>query len=187
MYMIRIFTFVKITLQNPNTEIYIISAMAGFFAGIQNLLIILGLLVFIDLITGIRKSRKMGIRCTWSNGYRRTWEKVGGYGIIIVTFALIDKLLLIEQGVFVMTAAKTAAFLIAVTEAKSITENISITMGDSLATRIFQAINKAFKDKIVSPSVYDEMKEREDDLGKRMDKKAKKCMEDIKDEGTGTE
>jgi uncharacterized membrane protein len=158
----RIFTFAKDTLVNAQLEVYVMAAAIGFFAGLQAYLIIIGLLVFIDLFTGIKRSRKVGIKCTWSHGLRRTWEKVGGYGVIIVTFGLVDEMLELEQGIFVITAAKTASLLIAMTEAKSITENISISMGDSLATRIFNAINKAWKEKVVTPSIYDELKDKEE-------------------------
>lgn len=163
MNMVRIFTIAKITLHEASPEVYLTSAIVGFFAGLKAFLIIIGLLVLIDLITGIKRSRKVGIRCTWSHGLRRTWEKVGGYGIIIVTFGLLDKLLELEQGLFMITAAKTASLLIALTEAKSITENISVTMGDSLATRIFNAVNKAWKERAVTSSIYDELKEKENE------------------------
>ena len=97
------------------------------FAPIQSVLLVTGVLIFSDLITGILVARKKKKKIT-SAGLRRTVTKVAIYNAAIMLGFLTEVYML--DGFFPIS--KIAAGLISVVEIKSVLENLDILNSSSI-------------------------------------------------------
>lgn len=91
------------------------------FAPIQSVLLVTGVLIFSDLITGILAARKKKKKIT-SAGLRRTVTKVAIYNAAIMLGFLTETYML--DGF--LPVSKIAAGLISVVEIKSVLENLDV-------------------------------------------------------------
>jgi hypothetical protein len=142
----------------------IVSGALAFLVGIKGLLIICFVVVGLDLLTGIRRSRKEGVQCILSIGLFRTVEKLTAYAILIIAFSLIDVLFQIKLW-SILTAGKVATGIILLTEIKSIAENISIILKNNVAMVIFQELNSLWRSKVMKTTdIYDKLKKEDEKM-----------------------
>lgn len=127
-------------------------------------LVALSIIIFIDLLTGIRKSlhihkisfnlfSKIFWRSISSHGMRSTWRKSYEYGIGIITFAVLDSLVfglavieLMGKQVSITEIAITTACLV---EVYSVYENMEAVSGNNLFKKMLvffpEKIKQIFK------------------------------------------
>ena len=110
----------------------LISTLA-VFAPIKAVLLVTGVLIFADLITGIMAAKKKGQKIT-SAGLRRTVTKLAIYNTAIMIGFLVETYML---GGFI-PISKIASGLIGVVESASLYENLNVLHGDD----IFKALIK---------------------------------------------
>lgn len=113
-------------------SIKILLALCGVLAPVYPLLIATGVLILIDLITGVTRAIKHKEKILSSAG-RRTVTKIAVYNTAIITGLLLENYLL--QGI---PATKLIGSVIGLVEAKSILENLDEIYG----TPIFKVILK---------------------------------------------
>ncbi len=97
------------------------------FAPVKALLLVTGILIFSDLISGMLSARKTGQAIT-SAGMRRTVTKIAVYNAAIMLSFLTEKYML--DGF--LPLSKIAAGLISVVELKSILENLDKINGNPI-------------------------------------------------------
>lgn len=102
-------------------------------APVQSLMFALCGLIAIDLVTGLWRARRAKEKIT-SNGLRRTVTKVLAYNLAIITGFILEQYFVGS----ILPAAKIIASFIAVTEVKSILENVSVITGLDLKQLIFR-------------------------------------------------
>jgi hypothetical protein len=117
--------------------------------------------IFIDLITGIRKSlhlkglsfnplKKEFWRTVSSEGMRSTWRKTYEYGIGIITFVVIDSLVFDVTVVEIMgnkmSISELAITTACLVELYSIYENMEAVSGNNLFKRILYLFPQRFRD-----------------------------------------
>lgn len=115
-------------------------AIFGALAPIHPVMLVTGALIFIDLGCGIWRAKKRGENID-SSGLRRTITKLFAYQVVIVTGYMIETVIMV--GFLDLPITKIIASFIALTELKSILENISIITGIDFWT--------AIKDKLQPP------------------------------------
>lgn len=103
------------------TIVKIIGWIGVFLFPIKATMFAVGALIIVDLFTGVWAAIKRDENIT-SNGFRRTVSKVIAYQLAIITSFIIDKYFAVGFGIEVV---KIVAGLVAMTEFKSIMENIS--------------------------------------------------------------
>jgi len=150
------FFFKKITL--AKAILLTLSPVIAIIVNMKTMLIALGFIIFIDMLTGIRKGlHKKGIPFNpikpifWKNvqsaGLRSTWRKTYEYAIGIIVFAVLDGMVLgnIEVALFQKTYSLTqiAVAVACIIEAYSIHENMEAVSGNNL----FKILLKGFPDK----------------------------------------
>lgn len=96
----------------------------AILAPVKGTMIAAGVLIIIDMLTGIWRAKKSGEPIT-SNGFRRTLSKMAAYQLAIVTGFIMEKYL----GLDFIPIVKVIGGLIALTEGKSALENISAITG----------------------------------------------------------
>ena len=101
-----------------------IISIAAVFAPIKAILLVTGVLIAADLITGILAARKRGEQIK-SAGLRRTITKVLVYNSAVMLGFLMEKYML--EGF--IPVSKIAAGLIFIVEGKSIFENLDVING----------------------------------------------------------
>ena len=114
------------------------------FAPIQAVLIVTGILIFADLITGVMAARKKGQPIT-SAGLRRTVTKIAIYNTAIVVGFLAETYML--DGF--IPISKIASGLIAVVEMSSLYENLNVLNGSNIFNALIErlgSINDKSKD-----------------------------------------
>jgi hypothetical protein len=94
---------------------------------IKSMLIMVGVLAFTDLFTGILAAKKQG-RVITSQGLRKTISKLLVYEVALIFGFLIEKYLMDD----IVPITKVLGVLIGVTELKSLFENLDTISGDSL-------------------------------------------------------
>lgn len=119
----------------------ILLSVAVIFAPIKAALITAGLLITVDLITGILAARKRGEAIT-SSKLRRTLSKMCIFEAVILLAFLLEKYLM--DGVLPM--AKIASAYVGIVEYKSILENLNQLNGESLLSGLIKKLNKKEED-----------------------------------------
>jgi hypothetical protein len=113
----------------------LISICFAFFLPISGILIMIGVLISIDTITGIWKANKLGEKIT-SRKLSSIISKLALYEITVIMFFLIDKFILNEiiltffSVPFMLT--KVVALVLSSIEVMSINENYKIVKGIDL-------------------------------------------------------
>ena len=113
----------------------LISICFAFFLPISGILIMIGVLISIDTITGIWKAKKLGDKIT-SRKLSAIISKLALYEITVIMFFLIDKFILNDiiltffSVPFMLT--KVVALVLASIEVMSINENYKIVKGIDL-------------------------------------------------------
>ena len=113
----------------------LISICFAFFLPISGILIMIGVLISIDTITGIWKANKLGDKIT-SRKLSSIISKLALYEITVIMFFLIDKFILNEiiltffSVPFMLT--KVVALVLSSIEVMSINENYKIVKGIDL-------------------------------------------------------
>jgi hypothetical protein len=112
-------------------------------APIKAMLVTAGVLVFMDLLTGIWASLKTGIPIS-SNRLGRTVTKIFVYQLAIICGFLTERYLVDDMLPF----AKIAAGYVGITELKSIYENLSRISGQDFLKGILGKLNDRVDDKL---------------------------------------
>ena len=142
--------FGKLTLEKK-TLLLTLTPILTVLLNTHSMLIGLALIIFIDLLTGIRKSHyKEGVRFTpftmkfWSviksKHLRSTWRKTYEYGMGIVVFAVFESMVLkldpFAIGTAVFTLTELAVITAVLVEMYSIFENMEAVSGNNLLKRL---------------------------------------------------
>lgn len=112
-----------------------IISMFAIFAPIQSTLVTVVVLIAIDLVTGLMASRKQGQPIT-SAALRRTITKTAVYEVTVMVAFITEKYLV--PGMFPLV--KMASAMIAMTELRSIYENLNIISGQNLLSSLISKI-----------------------------------------------
>jgi phage-related holin len=110
-------------------------AAFGVFAPIHAILLVAGILIFADLITGVWAAKVRGEKIT-SAAFRRTVTKMFIYHGVLITGFLLEVYLLESM----VPVAKLAGAAIGVTEFLSILENASRILGEDLFKKLRRAL-----------------------------------------------
>jgi hypothetical protein len=105
----------------------LLASIVAVFAPISMAIVTTGVLVFVDLITGILAARKRGENIN-SGGLRRTTTKTLVYLSAICVGFLVERYMIYDF----VAISKIVTGLIAATEFKSILENLDILNGTSV-------------------------------------------------------
>lgn len=97
--------------------------IGAFLAPVHGVMIAVSVLVLLDFITGVLSSMKSKKKIT-SKGFQQTIYKTLAYQAVIVTALVLEKYLIPELPVI-----KVVSSLIAVTETKSLLENVEVLTG----------------------------------------------------------
>lgn len=125
------------------------------FAPIKALLLVTGLLIFSDLISGILSARKKGQKIS-SAGLRRTVTKVMVYNAAIMLGFVTETYML--DGF--LPLSKIAAGLISVVEMKSILENLDTINGNPIFKTLIDKLG-SINDGVKVVAVKEEVKSEE--------------------------
>ena len=106
-------------------EVIIIS-IAAVFAPIKSLLLTTGVMIFVDLISGVWAAHKRGEEIT-SSGIRRTVTKIFVYEAALMLAFLAETYIS-----DVLPFIKMASAMVAITEIKSVYENLNDISGGQL-------------------------------------------------------
>lgn len=132
---------------------------------LQTALLGLGILIFLDLLTGVRKSfHKKGIsayvwqRKFWkevkSYGIRATWRKTYEYGMGIIVFSILESMILSIDPIVLMNKSFTITELSITTasiiEVYSNYENMEAVSGNNIFKRILQFLPESIQ-KMLEP------------------------------------
>lgn len=109
-------------------------SLAAVLAPVKAVMLGAGFLIFADLISGLWRAWKEKESIT-SSGFRRTVTKIVAYELAIVTALVMETYLL--DGVPII---KIVASMIAMTEGKSIMENLSIVTGVDFIKALLEKI-----------------------------------------------
>jgi hypothetical protein len=129
------------------------SICLAFFLPISGILIMIGVLISIDTITGIWKAKKIGDKVT-SRKLSAIISKFGLYEITVIMFYLIDRFILNDIILTFFTVpfmlTKIVALVLASIEVMSINENYKIVKGIDLwqSMKLLFARAKDIKDDI---------------------------------------
>lgn len=124
--------------------------LVAFLAPIHTFMIAVGVLITFDLISGIWRAIKKGERVT-SKGFRRTITKMVAYQAAVITAFLLESVFIGD----LIPVVRIVSGFIAITECKSIYENLSIISGLDFWTLIKEQLNSQ-SDKYGIRGVIDE-------------------------------
>jgi hypothetical protein len=113
----------------------LVVSTVAVFAPIKAVLIVTGLLIFADLITGVLAARKKGEQIT-SAGLRRTVTKIAIYNTAIMLGFLSETYML--DGI--IPVSKIASGLIAVVELSSLYENLNVLHGSNIFKALLEKL-----------------------------------------------
>jgi hypothetical protein len=116
-------------------------------APIKMILIAVGLLVFIDLVTGVWAARRRGENLK-SSALRRTVSKMLIYQLTVISGFLLEHYLL--DGL--VPVAKLVGGVIGMVEFKSILENASSIAGEDIVNLVMNKLGSDNDPKIVKPA-----------------------------------
>ena len=108
----------------------------AIFAPIHAAIIVSGVFIVADMITGIMAARKRGEKVT-SAGLRRTLTKFFVYEIALVLAFLGQKYLLSD----IFPACKVVSGMVGIVELKSIFENLNELSGQDLLKMVLEKLN----------------------------------------------
>ena len=108
------------------------------------------LAVVLNVLSGIWKTTIRRNRLTiTARGLKRTIEKIGGYGIALATFGLLDVLIMnISNQQYLFTVSMVVAGMIILYEARSIMDNMREITGMNLFDLIYEAAQNMFRRRI---------------------------------------
>jgi len=110
----------------------IVGSVLQFFAPISDFILVIGLLMLADLITGIQAAQKRGEAIT-SNGFRRTAVKILIYALLIV---ICEKIKLTFFADLDLKVSYGVSLFIVMIELKSLSENIHTITGIDIWEKI---------------------------------------------------
>lgn len=131
-------------------------SLVAVFAPVKALIIIAGVLIFADLITGILAAKKKGQSIN-SAGLRRTATKVFVYEAAIMLGYLVEHYMIADF----FPVSKVAAGLIAVVEFKSILENLDVINGNPVFKSLIEKLGSVNDIKKVVEEKIEEKKPEE--------------------------
>jgi hypothetical protein len=114
----------------------ILMACVAVLAPAKPLVLASTFLVLVDLITGIVAARKRGEAIT-SQGLRRTLSKLAVYEVALLLAFIAEKYLIID----LLPIAKIVSSFIAVTELKSVYENLNEIGGGDILKALISKLN----------------------------------------------
>lgn len=117
-----------------NIKAWIVSSLA-VFAPIKALMLVVGFLIFADLLTGIMAARKRGEKIT-SAAMRRTVSKLAVYHIVILA-GFLTEVYMIDNAIAI---SKIAAGIIGITELLSILENSSVILEQNVFKKLIKIL-----------------------------------------------
>lgn len=119
--------------------------LLAVFCNIQALFYGVVFAVLLNVVSGVwRSSNEAGRFRITAKGLKRTVEKIGGYGIALAAFGLLDVLIIqITNQRFIFTVSMIIAGIIILYEAKSITENLAEITGQNLFKELYEAARNA--------------------------------------------
>ena len=134
-----------------NNPIAVFSGLLiAVFCSIQALFYGVVLAVMLNTLSGIWKTaiRRNRFIIT-ARGLKRTIEKIGGYGIALATFGLLDVLIMnISNQHFIFTVSMVVAGMIILYEGKSIMDNMKEITGMNLFDMIYETAQSVFKRRV---------------------------------------
>lgn len=136
---------------NENNPVAVFSGLCiAVFFSIQALFYGVVLAVLLNVFSGIWKTAiRKGYLVITARGLRRTIEKVGGYGLALATFGLLDVLIIqISNQQFLITISMIIAGMIILYEGKSIMENMREITGMNLFDLIYETAQDVFKRRV---------------------------------------
>ncbi len=110
-------------------------SILAVFAPIKAIFLVTGILIFVDLLTGIIAARKRKEKVT-SAGLRRTATKIFVYNLAVAVGFLVEKYML--EGF--LPVSKIAAGLISVVELTSILENLNTINGHPVFKQLIEKL-----------------------------------------------
>ena len=134
---------------------FILSVVA-VFAPIKALLLVTGILIFADLITGMIAAKKKG-QAINSAGLRRTATKIFVYEAAIMLGYLVEHFMIADF----LPVSKIAAGLISVVELKSILENLDVINGNPVFKTLIEKLGSVNDLKKVVEEKVEEKKPEE--------------------------
>lgn len=138
----------------------LISPILIIILSMQTILLALVIIIFIDLLTGIRKAhhksnikfrpwKKEFWKVVKSKALRSTWRKATEYGVGVIVFTLLDALVfksspLVEMG-YNYSLSELAAIIACLVEVYSIYENMEAVSGNNPLKKILSFLPLKFK------------------------------------------
>jgi len=123
----------------------------AIFMNVQALFYGVLLAVIFNTLSGIWKYAIINGRfklTAW--GLKRTIEKIGGYGIALATFGILDVLIIqISNSQFIVTISMIVAGIIILYEGRSITDNLKEITGMNVFSLIYEGVNNAVKRRVL--------------------------------------
>ena len=126
----------------------------------REILLALGIIILIDMFTGIRKSlfikkveasifKKKFWHAIHSSGLRSTWRKTYEYAIGIIVFTVLDSLVLKASKIMLLgaeyTLSEIAVAMACIVEIYSIYENMEAVSGNNLFKKILNVLPRQIK------------------------------------------
>ena len=144
------------------------SAIAGFFAPIQMLIVWTAVFVLIDLVSGVWAAKKRGELLT-SRKLRKTIDKIAWFSLAIVLAFILDVKILTFAALYL---ANGTAGLCCGTELYSIFENAYQITGNNVFWMLTQFTNKKITD-----ATGTDIKKEVAECQKRSGRKSQKCKQ----------
>lgn len=116
----------------------ILMSTLAVFAPVKAILIVTGVLIIADLISGIMAAKKRGESIS-SAGLRRTITKIFVYNMAVVTGFLVEKYMITD----IFPVSKLIAGIISVVELKSILENLNTINGTDIFKTIIEKLGSS--------------------------------------------
>ena len=116
----------------------ILMSTLAVFAPVKAILIVTGVLIMADLISGIMAAKKRGESIS-SAGLRRTITKIFVYNMAVVTGFLVEKYMITD----IFPVSKLIAGIISVVELKSILENLNTINGTDIFKTIIEKLGSS--------------------------------------------
>lgn len=116
----------------------ILMSTLAVFAPVKAILIVTGVLIIADLISGIMAAKKRGESIS-SAGLRRTITKIFVYNMAVVTGFLVEKYMITD----IFPVSKLIAGIISVVELKSILENLNTINGTDIFKSIIEKLGSS--------------------------------------------
>lgn len=113
----------------------LVVSLSAVFLPVKEILLVVGVLIVADFVTGIAASRKKKTPIT-SAGFKRSVVKMLVYQTAVLTGFLVEAYLLKHS----LPVTNIVAGVIGLTEFKSVLENLHVVNGGSVATDILEKL-----------------------------------------------